>query len=88
MSITITELLTEVGDDNLHFQILHQCMSGITKKKDGVSEVSFMTDGITPNDVMNQSDKIGLVIWVDRDDWESAIVNLEEKVEEPEYERK
>lgn len=79
MSIALTELLTEVGDDNLNFQILHQCMSDITKKENGVSEVSFMTNGITPNDVMNQSGKIGLVVWIDRDDYRVAIDNLEEK---------
>lgn len=79
MSITITELLTEVGDDKLNFQLIHQCMTGITKKKSGESEVKFLTDAMTPDDVMSGGGRVGLVIWIERDDYRDAINKIKEQ---------
>lgn len=78
MSTTFVDLLTEIGDENLNYQVIHQCMTGITKKKGGASEVKFLTDAITPNEVLSNNGKIGIIVWVDREDYREAANNLKE----------
>jgi len=68
----ISELFTEIGNDNICYQLLHTSMTDIkTKKKD--SAVTFLTQQITPNEVMSNTGKIGVVVWVDRDIYIDAV---------------
>ncbi len=60
-------LLTAITEDKIMFQHLYECMTGIKeKKREKCSEVTFMTKDITPNDVLNNEGKVGIVIWIDR----------------------
>lgn len=64
----LVELLACVGNDNIEFQKLHDCLTSVKeKKRDKCTELSFLTQAITPNDVAMGSGKIGLVVWVDQD---------------------
>lgn len=64
----LIELLSCVGNDNLEFQKLHDCLTSVKeKKRDKCTELSFLTQAITPNDVAMGTGKIGLVVWVDQD---------------------
>lgn len=64
----LVELLSCVGNDNIEFQRLGDCLTSIKeKKRDKCTELSFVTQAITPTEVAMGSGKIGLVVWVDRE---------------------
>lgn len=64
----LVELLSCVGNDNIEFQKLGDCLTNVKeKKRDKCTELSFLTQEITPTEVAMGTGKIGLVIWVDRD---------------------
>ena len=64
----LVELLSCVGNDNLEFQKLGDCLTSVKeKKRDKCTELSFVTQAITPTEVAIGTGKIGLVVWVDQD---------------------
>lgn len=73
MGLGVVELVTRVGDDRLFFQNLDQVADGyrLRRGKRGeadLTEIKFLTDAITPTEVMNGTTKmIGLVVWLPRD---------------------
>ncbi|MGL5280631.1 MAG: hypothetical protein ACRC8W_02615 [Plesiomonas shigelloides] len=69
----IVELFNEIGNDNLSYQNLTDAMEKITKTKGGASRIQFLTEAITPNDVMSGSGKAGIVVWVDKERLSSAV---------------
>lgn len=77
MSAGIVELLGELGNDKIAYQLLNTAITNI-KRVDGASEVSFVTDAITPNDVMFETkNKLrGIVLWVDIDEYTDAYKKL------------
>lgn len=75
MEAGIVELIKEIGNDNILYKNLKNCMTDIKLRK-GESEISFVTQQLTPNDVMTNTGKIGIVIWVDDDVMFQAHRNL------------
>ena len=73
--MSIVKLLEKVGDDNIEFQNLRQSLTGVKVVK-GANEVSFVTDNLTPDDIMHETGKVGLVIWVDEDVISKAMATL------------
>jgi len=67
----ICELIAAIGNEAVAYQIVNNSISNIKKKRD-CTEVSFVTNQLTPNDVMTDSGKIGIVVWVSREDYTSA----------------
>lgn len=65
----ISEIISKVGEENIRVQFINKAMTGIRNTRDGI-EVSFLTEAIDPNDVMHNTGKIGLVLWVPREIWE------------------
>ena len=63
----IIEFLSAIEDDNIEYQVLNNCVlnSKATKHKD--NEITFPTSHMSPCDVLNNTGKVGLVLWVDRD---------------------
>lgn len=76
MSFGITKLISEIGDDNVNLQFLTNCMTGIKGKKGRESSVTFLTDAITPNDVAANAGRVGVILWIERDSFNSAVSNL------------
>ncbi len=74
----LTELLALVGDENIQFQVLHDCMTNIRQRsrRKGGNEISFATNGLTPTDVMQNTGNVGLVVWIPRDKWIEATKNI------------
>ncbi|MTI72545.1 MAG: hypothetical protein FH747_02950 [Stenotrophomonas sp.] len=72
--ITLTELLLEIGDDNLAMQPLGPAVTNMAKRRD-YNEVSFATE--TPFSMKGLA-KTGLVVWVDRDVFDAAVKRLKE----------
>lgn len=67
----ICELIAAIGNDSVTYQIVNNSISNIKKKRD-CTEVSFLTSELTPNDVMMDSGKVGIVVWVSREDYAVA----------------
>lgn len=62
--VSITDLLTAIGNDNIKFQYLATCMEGIKGAK-GRNLITFGTDALTPSDVALNAGPSGLIIWVE-----------------------
>lgn len=76
----IVELLTCVGNENIEFQKLNSCITSVKeKKRDKCTELSFLTQAITPTDIAMGSAKVGLVIWVDQSVIEKAYEEASKK---------
>lgn len=68
----LSQLIAKIGDENVKFQILQNALAGISLGKEGDSKVTFFTDAITPSDVMQNKGKVGLVVWIPREEWEKV----------------
>jgi hypothetical protein len=65
--MTIIELLTSVGIENVLVQNLINSATNFQTRKDGTA-ITFMTDQLTPGDVASDHPrKVGLVIWMPTD---------------------
>lgn len=67
--MTIVELLGKVGADNCKVQFIHESLAGAKMRKDEVTEISFFTDAVTPDEFMGKQNKVGVVVWFDADKW-------------------
>lgn len=67
--MTLVELLNKIPDSKWTAQMLSYCITNIKQKKrpNLHSEVSFVTEEITPTQVFNDSGKVGFVVWIDRE---------------------
>lgn len=68
--MTISDVLKAVGDDRILVQSLAECLTNITTNKKGVSRITFETREATANDFMRGTNRVGLVVWIERSDWE------------------
>ena len=62
----LVELLTKIGNDNMEYQRLGRCMTNIKSKKGEGSQVTFVTEAITPSSALSNTGKEALIIWVDK----------------------
>ena len=73
--MTLSEVISIIGNDRVKFQTLENSMVGnITRKKNG-TQCSFMTSEAGPEYALGMSDKICLILWIPRKEFESAIKN-------------
>lgn len=64
----LVELLSCVGNDNIEFQKLGDCLTSVKEKKRyKCTELSFLTQAITPTEIAIGTGKVGLIVWVDQD---------------------
>lgn len=68
------ELLTRIGDANIYFQNLDQCMVRANSVLKGKAvDITFRTDSVSAIDMVNgDDDRIGLICWVKRSDVQAA----------------
>lgn len=66
MSLSIVDLLTGAGLENVKVQFLPECIMGCKKVRGG-SEVRFVTTELDPGDLIHASRKIGVICWIPRD---------------------
>lgn len=65
----MSELILAIGDDNVEFQNLDHCAESLNMKG-AVTKITFGTHrSLTPNG----TDKLGLVIWLDREAVKAAV---------------
>lgn len=70
--MTIHELLAQFESKTLKVQFLAECMSNLNAGKKS-TKVTFETDAITPNSVVSETDPVGIVIWIPRDEWKKRV---------------
>lgn len=79
---TLIEVINEINsreDDKTVMQNLSECMENIRecgRGKNKHSVVSFSTTNISPTEVVRQGGKVGIVLWMDREQWKEAIEKL------------
>ena len=72
--MNIIQFLDAVGHTKLTFQYLHECIGGakkIGRRRDGAVEVRFGTKEMSVSDVISPQ-RIGVIVWMDRADFERA----------------
>lgn len=71
----LEDLLREIPEDKTRIQILSQCLVGIKQKQrpNKHVEMTIVTDAVTPEFAFGESDKIGIVLWIDKDAYAKAI---------------
>lgn len=67
--ITLSEMITKIGDKNVQFQNLDNDIVRMRTRADGQSEITFGTSARTR---INGTEKLGLVVWLDRKDVEKV----------------
>lgn len=77
MSFGLSELISKIGNENIGFQMLHNCMTNIRQAKKHAT-ISFQTDSLTATDVARSTGKVGLIVWVDRDVFDNSLKELKE----------
>lgn len=53
--------------DAVRYQFLHDCMTGNVSQKKGVTRITFETKCLTCNDVLLNTGRIGVILWLDRE---------------------
>lgn len=71
----LEDLLKKIPDNKLGIQFLSECMTSIKEKKRPHKhvEITMVTDAVTPLFALGKSDKIGIVVWIDKDAYQQAI---------------
>lgn len=75
--VSITDLLTAVGSDNIRFQDVMSSMENIKSSK-GATIISFATDAMSPGDAVTGSGPKGLVLWIDQSLMKQRLNELKE----------
>ena len=75
--MTLIDMLVKLNDRNkVQYQVLSECMTNVTergKRNDKVSKITFETKETTPSQIVTSTGKIGLVLWCNRDEFNSLI---------------
>lgn len=74
--MTLTELISAIGDDHLSLQMLNNCLANASAIKRGGTKLTIETDAITPTEIMLNTGKIGLIVWCDRAEFAKALETL------------
>ncbi len=68
---SLSELIEEIGNENVTVQTLHNSMDKADYNK-GHTKITFGTDGLSPNDLVDNK-KTALIVWVDSDRFDKAL---------------
>lgn len=68
--MTLTEVLSKIGDENIKLQFIDQSMTNFSENKKE-AKVTFATEKQHRPTFMGGS-KMGIVVWVDADKWQEA----------------
>ena len=70
----ILELLSKVGEVNLRLQFINNSVIAVKDKKvTKDTEITFATAGVNTNQLVNDTGKVGIVVWMDREDYNKSI---------------
>lgn len=67
--MNLSELFAKIGDENLKFQLLSQCLLSVQATKTNGNRITFATNAITPDEILKNDGPVGVVVWVPREKW-------------------
>ena len=70
--MTLSELIANVGNENVRFQLLDTDAAGAQKTKNG-TRFTFFTGEAGPEYLLGENSKICLILWMPRDKWKEAL---------------
>ena len=79
MSVTLTQALSKIGDENIRLQFISQSLISFKETKADL-EICFATE--KQNKPLDNNQKIGIVIWIDKDRYLAAIESLKESAQD------
>lgn len=78
----LTDILKEIGDESIDLQFLGNSTVNIKdKKRTNDTEITFATSIVDCNSFID-GNKAGIVIWVDKSEYNSAVEKLNQEGEE------
>ena len=70
----ILDLIKKVGEDNLLLQSIGgSFVKAVDKKRMQDTEVTIATTQVNASNLINDNGKVGIIVWVDRDEYNKAI---------------
>jgi hypothetical protein len=70
----ILDLIKKVGEDNLMLQLVGgSLVKAADKKRMKDTEITIATTQINASQAINDNGKVGIVVWIDRKDYDEAI---------------
>jgi hypothetical protein len=70
----ILELLSKVGEDKLRLQFINNSLIDAKDKKvTQDTEITFATAEVTTTQLVNDTGKVGIVVWMNREDYNKSI---------------
>lgn len=79
VKLSLSELIHQVGDENVEFQNLFECCTNLQSRKNGATAITFLTNAITPVEVLKKPpSKLALVVWLPADKANEVIANSKE----------
>ena len=70
----LLEFLTSIGEDNIRLQFVNNSfIYAKDKKRTQDTEITFATAETNTNELINDTGKVGIVVWVDRDDYNKVM---------------
>ncbi len=75
----LTDILKEIGDESITLQFLGDSTINIKdKKRTKDTEITFATSAVDCNSFIG-GDKAGIVLWVDKNEYNSAVAKLNQE---------
>ena len=70
----ILDLIKRVGEDNLMLQFVGSSLvKTADKKRMQDTEITIATTQVNANQVANDTGKVGIVVWIDRSDYDEVM---------------
>ncbi len=70
----IIDLLKGVGEDNLMLQFISgSLVKSVDKKDTQDTEITIATKQASTNQLINDTGKVGIVVWLDREDYNKVL---------------
>ena len=65
----LLELIKNIGEKNISVQCINNCyVSAKDKKTQRNTEITILTEEVSTNDLFMNKGKVGLIVWIDRED--------------------
>lgn len=66
----LLELIKMIGEDNIKVQAVNSSVVNVKdKKRTNDTEITIATNELSANDVMTNNGKVGLIVWISRNDY-------------------
>ncbi|WNA15532.1 hypothetical protein [Acinetobacter phage HFM1] len=83
MSVTLTQVLNKIGDDNIRLQFINTSLVGFKETKREL-QVTFATE--KENKPLQHTKRMGIVIWIDEAQYHQAVSDCSAENKESENE--